>query len=77
MNRCPAPKHSDLVFHSMASRNGQICLQIRQLLSLMTFVKWTRAAQVEMEELGYSTEQVEAVGGYLGILTNRLFALSP
>ena len=45
---------------------------IRQLLSLMTFVKWARAAQVEMEELEYSTEQVEAVGGYLGILTNRL-----
>ena len=44
----------------------------RQLLALMTFVKWTRAAQVEMEMLGYSAERMEAVEAYLGILTNRL-----
>ena len=44
----------------------------RQLLALMTFVKWTRAAQVKMETLGYPIEWVEAVEAYLGILTNRL-----
>ena len=44
----------------------------RQLLALMTFVKWTRVAQVKMEQVEYSAEWVEAVGAYLGILTNRL-----
>ena len=44
----------------------------RQLLALMTFVKWTRSAQVEMEKLGYSAEWVEAVKAYLSILTDRL-----
>ena len=43
----------------------------RQLLALMTFVKWTRVAQVKMEQVEYSAEWVEAVGAYLGILTNR------
>ena len=45
---------------------------VRQLLALITFVKWTRMARAEMEKVGYSAEWVEAVGAYLGILTNRL-----
>ena len=44
----------------------------RQLLALMTFVKWTRMAKTEMEMLGYSPEWVEAVEAYLAILINRL-----
>ncbi|MCY3550004.1 MAG: DUF1156 domain-containing protein [Candidatus Poribacteria bacterium] len=45
---------------------------LRQLLSLMTFVKWTRAAWVEMENAGYFADWREAIQAYLGILTNRL-----
>ena len=44
----------------------------RQLLALMTFVKWTRTAQDDMVRLGYSAEWIESVVAYLGILTNRL-----
>ena len=44
----------------------------RQLLTLMTFVKWTRAARGEMEKFGYSADWIEAIEAYLGILTNRL-----
>ena len=32
----------------------------RQLLALMTFVKWTRAAKTEMEKFSYSSEWIEA-----------------
>ncbi|MYC75111.1 DUF1156 domain-containing protein [Candidatus Poribacteria bacterium] len=44
----------------------------RQLLALMTFVKWTRTAQDDMARLGYSVEWIESVVAYLGILINRL-----
>ena len=44
----------------------------RQLLALMTFVKWTRAAQGKMEILGYPAEWVEAVEVYLAINVDRL-----
>ena len=44
----------------------------RQLLALMTFVKWTRRARTEMEMLGYSTEWVDAVEVYLAINVDRL-----
>ena len=44
----------------------------RQLLALMTFVKWTRATRSEMESLGYSAEWVEAVEAYLAINVDRL-----
>jgi len=44
----------------------------RQLLALMTFVKWTRTAQDDMARLGYSAEWIESVVAYLGILINRL-----
>ncbi len=35
----------------------------RQLLALVTFVKWTRAAREEMRRLGYPKEWVEAIIG--------------
>lgn len=44
----------------------------RQLLALMTFVKWTREAKAEMEMLGYPAEWVEAVEMYTAILVNRI-----
>ena len=44
----------------------------RQLLTLMTFVKWTRTAQDNMVKYGYSVDWIESVVAYLGILTNRL-----
>ena len=44
----------------------------RQLLALMTFVKWTRMARAEMEKVGYSSEWVEAVEAYLAINIDRL-----
>ena len=48
----------------------------RQLLALMTFVKWTRAAQVEMEEIEYSTGWPEAINRYLAINVNKLASYS-
>ncbi len=44
----------------------------RQLLTLMTFVKWTQAAQVKMEQLGYAPEWLEAINGYLACAFNRM-----
>ena len=44
----------------------------RQSLALMTFVKWTRLAQAEMEKLGYSPEWIEAVSAYLALLINKV-----
>ena len=48
----------------------------RQLLSLMTFVKWTRAARAEMEKAGCSPEWAEAIDKYLAINVNRLACYS-
>ena len=44
----------------------------RQLLALMTFVKWTQTAQHEMECSEYPPEWVEAIEVYLAININRL-----
>ena len=44
----------------------------RQLLTLMTFVKWTRLGQVEMEKFTYPPELREAVSAYLALLINKL-----
>ena len=44
----------------------------RQLLALITFVKWTRAAQGEMEKVGCSPEWVEAINGYLACAFDRM-----
>ena len=43
----------------------------RQLLALVTFVKWTRAATEEMQRMGYPEEWVEAVQGYLAMALDR------
>ncbi len=44
----------------------------RQLLALMTFVKWTRAARVEMEKFDYSSEWIEAASAYLALLISKV-----
>jgi putative DNA methylase len=44
----------------------------RQLLSLMTFVKWVRKAHDELLAQGYEEEFAKAVSTYLGILCDRL-----
>jgi putative DNA methylase len=44
----------------------------RQLLSLMTFVKWVRLAHQEMLQQGYEEELAKAISTYLGLLVNRI-----
>ena len=44
----------------------------RQLLALMTFVKWTQASRIEMEKVSYSSDWIEAVSAYLALLINKV-----
>ena len=44
----------------------------RQLLTLMTFVKWTHTAREEMGKIGYSPEWIEAINGYLTCTFDRM-----
>lgn len=44
----------------------------RQLLALMTFVKWVRLAYKEMLRQGYEEELGKAIATYLGLLINRV-----
>ncbi|MYK18724.1 DUF1156 domain-containing protein [Candidatus Poribacteria bacterium] len=44
----------------------------RQLLTLMTFVRWAHAAQREMENIGYPPEWLEAINGYLACAFDRM-----
>ncbi|MFM6400979.1 DUF1156 domain-containing protein, partial [Planktothrix sp.] len=44
----------------------------RQLLSLMTFVKWVRLAHQEILQQGYEEEFAKAIVTYLGIMCNKL-----
>ena len=44
----------------------------RQLLALMTFVKWTRTAQKKIERFGYTPEWIEAINGYLACVFDRI-----
>ena len=48
----------------------------RQLLALMTFVKWTRAARQEMDKIGYSPEWLKAISGYLACAFDRILVHS-
>lgn len=43
----------------------------RQLLTLLTFVKWVCRAHAEMTRTGYDEEQVKAVGAALGLFISR------
>lgn len=44
----------------------------RQLLSLMTFVKWVKLAHQEMLQQGYEQELAKAISTYLGLTSSRL-----
>ena len=44
----------------------------RQLLALMTFVKWTRNAHIKIQKFGYTPEWIEAIYGYLTCVFNRI-----
>ncbi len=44
----------------------------RQLLALVTFVKWTRAAREEMHRSGCPDEWIEAIGGYLAVVLDKV-----
>jgi len=44
----------------------------RQLLALMTFVKWVRLAHQKMVQQGYEEEFGKAVSTYLGLLSSKL-----
>ena len=44
----------------------------RQLLALMTFVKWVRLAHDEMVQQGYEGEFAKAIATYLGIMCDRI-----
>ncbi len=44
----------------------------RQLLALMTFVKWVRLAHDQMVQQGYEAEFAKAIATYLGIMCDRL-----
>ena len=48
----------------------------RQLLALMTFVKWMQAAQVKMKQIGYLSEWVKAINGYLACTFDRMLVSS-
>ena len=43
----------------------------RQLLALVTFVKWTQLAKVKMKEFKYQPEWIESVSAYLALLINK------
>jgi putative DNA methylase len=44
----------------------------RQLLALMTFVKWVRLAHEEMVQQGYEEDLGKAIATYLGIMCDRI-----
>ncbi|MFM7437242.1 MAG: hypothetical protein ACKO2V_01350, partial [Snowella sp.] len=48
----------------------------RQLLSLMTFVKWVRNAHQVLLEQGYDEEFAKAIGTYLGLSLDKVTDLS-
>ena len=49
---------------------------VRQLLALMTFVKWTYAAQRKMQKMGYSSEWSQAISGYVACVFDRMLDFS-
>lgn len=68
----PGPKALGFVVPLYGFKKWSDLFTARQLLTLMTFVKWTRKARTEMETLGYSAKQVEAMEAYLAINVDRL-----
>ncbi len=48
----------------------------RHLLSLMTFMKWTRAAREEMKKIGYLPEWLERINAYLACVFDRMLVFN-
>ena len=65
-----SPQYSGVYLYGMTKWAD--LFTVRQLLSLMTFVNWTRLAQAEMDKFRYSPEWVEAVSAYLALLINKV-----
>ena len=68
----PGPKTLGFVVPLYGFKKWSDVFTNRQLLTLMTFVKWTHALSKEMERNGYSPEWVETVKVYLAILIDRI-----
>ncbi len=68
----PGPKTLGFVVPLYGFKKWSDVFTDRQLLALMTFVKWTLTLSKEMERNGYSPEWIEAVRGYLAILVDRI-----
>ena len=49
---------------------------LRQLLSIGTFVKWTRTSREVFSEEGYSEEWIQCLLGYLVVAVDRLVSMS-
>ena len=68
----PGPKALGFVVPLYGFKKWSDLFTARQLLALMTFVKWTRAARGKMEKVGYFPEWLEAIDRYLAINVDRL-----
>ena len=68
----PGPKTLGFVVPLYGFKKWSDLFTARQLLALMTFVKWTRSARSKMREVGYSTEWVEAVEAYLAVNIDKV-----
>ena len=68
----PGPKTLGFVVPLYGFKKWSDLFTDRQLLALMTFVKWTRAARCEMKRSAYPLEWIKAIEMYLAININRL-----
>ena len=68
----PGPKTLGFVVPLYGFKKWSDMFTDRQLLALMTFVKWTRAARGEMKLSTYPSEWIKAIEVYLAININRL-----
>ena len=68
----PGPKTLGFVVPLYGFKKWSDLFTDRQLLALMTFVKWTRAARCEMKLSAYPSEWIKAIEVYLAININRL-----
>ena len=68
----PGPKTLGFVVPLYGFKKWSDLFTDRQLLALMTFVKWTQAARCEIKRSVYPSEWIKAIEMYLAININRL-----
>ena len=68
----PGPQTLGFVIPLYGFRKWSDVFTNRQLLALMTFVKWTRAARWEMKSSDYPPEWTKAIEMYLAVNVDRL-----